>query len=77
MDRNIWDTISPKAKDFIKRILRPEEKRISLEGAIMHPWFHFPSIDTNLGLLVKIEEFQESKEEKQKKNSAEYKKKAI
>lgn len=50
-----WRSISPEAKDLVVRLLENDPmERISIDEALMHPWFSkFSSADTaNPSLLI-------------------------
>lgn len=50
---DIWDQISPSAKDFIKTMLTPDPKlRPSATEALKHPWVVNVQPDTHLGSIV-------------------------
>jgi len=41
LDGDVWDQVSPEAKDIILQMLCKEDVRLSAAEAFQHPWFEF------------------------------------
>lgn len=51
----VWDTIAEEAKDFIRQLLRAEPcQRLSVDGALSHPWVASQSLTVEPGSLQKV-----------------------
>ena len=53
LNEQVWDSISPSAKDFISALLCPEPARLSAVKALSHPWIqlninHPPETSSNI-----------------------------
>lgn len=62
----VWDKVSDDAKDLIKKLLVPEDDRLSPKEASEHPWLknmHIEAKKTDLGVnhIKRLKKFQKAK----------------
>lgn len=65
-DDEVWDKVSPEAKDLIQKLLVPENERLSPKEALEHPWLKntdtsSKSGDLGASLITRLKRFQKAK----------------